>query len=417
MELMTLDSDFQPDVLVENYESLIWTERYGAAGDFQIKSADVDYLFHKLPRESFVCLRESTVPMVVEVVKINKPPRAAPSIEISGRSFETVLERRAAAKTVPTGTNTRSAWLMAASNESDAAYRALRTVLGDEAQFQSGDQVLPLLTPVLDALDAIPEIDLVMPADYNTSAWTSAVTYATGDIVGSGTTIYQALSGNTNVTPAGNPATWAVLYTGLPGTWGDASRIIEINPGDLYTTVMELIATNHHGIKAVRPDTGSTQIGIEIYNGADLTDSVVFDVRFDQFDDSTYLLSEQGSTNVAYAYGPGRARKVLKTAAAEPSGLARRVLLLDLVTESNASTAESLNSRGLIELYNYNATALFDGQISIQLAAGYNSDYFLGDILKLTGEYGLSEDVRVAEFIRSSDKSGTKAYPTFEAVS
>ena len=143
---------------------------------------------------------------------------------------------------------------------------------------------------------------------------------------------------------------------------------------------------------------------------------MVFDAKFDQFEDATYLLSYTGSANWAYVFSTSASQTVAKNTSPEPSGLDRRVLYLDVSSETGTDSEESRRTRGLIELYKYNATALFDGQIAEQVADGYNRDYFLGDIIRLDGEYGLSEFVRVAEFIRSDDNTGSKAYPTFEVV-
>ena len=225
-----------------------------------------------------------------------------------------------------------------------------------------------------------------------------------------------SLTPNLNQDPSTKPAYWTQT-TGQAGDWGPA-RTIEIQAADLYNTVRELLETSRRGIKAVRPGPGGTQVTLEIYNGADLSSTVVFDARFDQFDSATYLLSEQGSMNVAYVYGnlaTGN-EQILKTTAAEPAGLARRIILVDAVNDNTVTTPEARIARGLIELYKYNATALVDGEISQQIASGFNKDYFLGDILKLVGEYGLTRNVRVEEFIRTSDASGEKAYPAFQAV-
>lgn len=417
MELMTLDSTtLQPVSLVENYQTLVWTERYSKAGDFQITSNDVNYLINALPLETYVSLRESTVPMIVEAHKIEKKAQSAPLITVVGRSFETVLERRASVKTLPSAA-LRTPWLLPAASASDAAYRAMRMVLGDVLITKGGVSILPALSPAVSANDAIPQISLTLPADYITPAWSSTIKYSPGDLAAVGTTIYQATSAanNLNVPPASNPTFWTALYTGQSGVYGTSFNY-EIQPADLYSTVMALLGTNHHGLKAVRPVIGATKVALEIYNGADLTSTIAFDAKFDQFDSSTYLLSHQGESNVGYVYGPNGSQSVLKTAAAEPSGLARRVLLVDDTNDANANTTDSRTTRGLIELYKYNATALFDGQIAEQVAAGFNSSYFLGDILTLNGEYGLSEQVRVAEYIRTSDATGSKAYPTFEAV-
>lgn len=372
MELVTLDDNFQPAELVERSGSLIWTERYSIAGDFELTTTDVERMLNLLPLESYVSIRESTVPMIVESHKIGKTKQGAPTLLVKGRSFETVLERRAAVKT-NTGKvdSPRIEWFEQRGKPSDAAFQVIRQIIGDVAHPPkiSGSQV-----PILSAKDTIPEIELILPADYDIS---TINTY-------------------------------------------------EIKPGNLYSVVLELINANHHGLKAVRPDKDGTKVGIEIYNGANLaTDpdpsvNVVFNARFDQFEESTYLLSYAGSTNWAYVFSKTDAQEVEKNLVTvenpEPSGLDRRVLLVDITNEEGVETPEARKTRGLIELYKNNATALFDGKIAEQVAAGYNRDYFLGDIIRLDGEYGLSENVRVAEFIRSDDSTGSKAYPTFEVA-
>lgn len=362
MELLTLNSSFQPDKIFEGYQSLIWSERYSKFGDFQLTTSNIASTIASLPLESYVSLRDSTVPMLIETHKIEKKKNAAPLLTVTGRTFEyCALSRRLSVNSLPSGT-LRPFWAMPASKESDAAYKALRVVLGDIARSQGGTSVLSSISPAVSAYDAIPELDLILPNDYETAS----------------------------------------PYT------------FEIKAGELYITVIELIAVTNHGIKSIRPGSSGSKVGVEIYNGADLTNDLVIDARFDQIEDATYLLSATGSANVGYIYSSNGSQEVLKTAGPEPSGLARRLLLLD--DSSNAATVDVRNSRGLVELYKYNVTALFDGEVAEQIAAGYNTKYFLGDILKLTGEYGLSQNVRVTEFIRSQDNTGEKAYPTFEAV-
>lgn len=368
MELLTLDSNYQPSELVERYASLVWTERYSTAGDFQLVTTDVERMLNLLPLESMVTLRESTVPMIVEVHKIEKSITGAPVLTVTGRSFETVLERRVAVKVLRPWTGSpKQTWTETLMKESDAAFQAIRQIIGDVAH---ADPPLAAVTPMIVIADAFPMIQLIPPADYN----------------------------KTGTSPA------------YP---------IEIKSGNLYTTAMELIAVNHHGLKAIRPIPGATKIGIEIYNGADLTNTVVFNAKFDQFDDATYLLSEAGSTNWAYVFSKTNSMQVskVKIPAGDPvpSGLDRRVMLVD-VPDDALDTTQNRTTLALIELYKYNVTALFDGKIGDQVAASYNRDYFLGDIIRLDGEYGLSQNVRVAEFIRSEDSGGSRSYPTFETI-
>lgn len=373
MELLRLVSDpgstdfLQPDRVIENYESLIWSERYHPAGDFQIVSSDVKRTMGLLPLEGYVTLRESTVPMVIESYKIESVKGKAPKLTVNGRTFETVLERRGSVNTLDlTSTNARLPWSIFADKISDAAYKAIREVIGDIARSN-------LPAAVLEASrsgDVIPEINLPLPSDYTT------------------------------------------------GT----SKEYPIRSGNLYAVILEMLETNHHGIRAVRPTTpGKNTIDLDIYNGADLRETAVFDAKFDQFDNATYLLSNQGSMNLAYIYGPNGASIRQKNNGPEVTGLKRRVLVVDGTNEDTLNSDANRQARGLIELYNNNATALFDGETSAQIAELYNKPvndggYGLGDILKLRGEYNLDRDVRVAEFIRSSDSSGESAYPAFQVI-
>jgi len=428
MEFQKLNSVFQPTEVIDDnqYESLIWTERYSAAGDFQLVSANISKCMQLMPLESYVSIKESTVPMIVESHKIVKQKNSVPKIEIKGRSFESVLERRGSVFTMPSG-SARPAATFTMTKSSDAAYWTLRYILGDSVRSVGGTS-LGALSPIISPLDAIPEINLLPPADLavnSAPAWNSSTTYAAGTqvsrLIGSDTYIYKAVSTNTNVDPG----------VGTPSQWTNLGKLItiDIKAGNMYSTVMELLQSNHHGIKAVRPPNGGTKttVDIEIYNGADLTTSTVFDAKFDQFDDATYLLSAQGSTNIAYVYGGGTGAPAggtivrKNTAGAEVSGLARRVLVVDEMSDATLNTTAIRTSRGLVELYKNNAIAIFDGELARQVADMYNKNvnsggYSLGDIVQFNGDYGLSRKVRVVEFIRTFDATGESAYPAFEVI-
>lgn len=414
MELTTLNESFQPDLVVENYSSLIWTERYSTNGDFELTTRDIANTMNLLPLESYICLRESAVPMVVEVHKIEKDKNGVAALTVSGRSFETVLERRGSTRLVWGPYSGVPVWTKAAAKESDAAFMALRQTIGDADQYLAGSLVLPQVNPGMSTDDAIPEVKLVLPADYSVLSWDASIMYERSDVVSiaSGVWEYTDPTPSYGDNPDGPSGKWTQLSaTPLPAV--PPTRSYEIRPQNLYKTITDLISVNYHGIKATRPLPGATQVEIEIYNGADLTGEFQFNARFDQFNKATYLLSKRGSANSAYVFGPNGLDFVQNAAA---TGLDRRVVIIDISGDASAEDPVVRSSRGLIELSKNHPTALFGGEISTQVASGYNSDYFLGDIIKLVGEYGLYENVRVAEFIRTSDSTGEKAYPTFEVV-
>lgn len=427
MELQKLNGVFQPTEVIDDnqYESLIWTERYSTAGDFQLVSSDISRCMQLMPLESYVTIKESTVPMIIESHKIVKRKNSVAKLEIRGRAFESVLERRGSVISLPTGA-ARAVWTNDAVKSSDAAYHAMRGVIGDVARSVGGVS-LGSQAPSVSALDAIPEINLVVPADLAMATapiWSSGPTYSAGTQVRvefspTDVKVYRAVQTNSNQNPPSNTTYWTLL--------GTVAKV-EIKAGNLYSVVQELIQASRHGLKSVRPPNGDTKttVDVEIYNGADLTTSTVFDAKFDQFDDTTYLLSAQGSTNLAYVYGGSGAaaggtavRK--NNAGAEVSGLARRVLVVDEQSDATLNTADIRTSRGLVELYKNNAIAIFDGELAKQVADMYNvsvnsGGYSLGDIVQFNGEYGLSRQVRVVEFIRTFDATGLSAYPAFEVI-
>lgn len=46
----------------------------------------------------------------------------------------------------------------------------------------------------------------------------------------------------------------------------------------------------------------------------------------------------------------------------------------------------------------------------------YGSDFFKGDIVQVTNEYGIEAKTRIVEFVISQDVNGIDTYPTFETV-
>lgn len=432
MEFLVLNDDFEAVKMVENYQSLIWTERYSKNGDFELKTGAIQetlnllYNYDDPDQEIYVSLRDSTVPMIAEVFRIDKPKNSGPILTVTGRSFETVLERRAAMFRTPSEFSTgKEPYNIVCVKSSDAAFRAMREKVGDDIYFGGPGEFAPGINPIPIQDQFVRDDDSRIitfppPADYMRikqpgetaltlpPTWSSATTYVKGyyvtylDDVHGNDIIYVSKNAvaSGGAAPDVNTANWQKVQ-------------FEIAAGNLYASVMEQLAINFHGLKAVLPEPGSRTARIEIYNGADRTNEVVIDARFDQFDDTSYLFSNQGSTNVGYVVGPSASEQVPKTVGAElTTGMKRRVLYSDLSGE----TTPNLHDRGLIELYKYNATAIFDGQIAESVSSGYNKNYFLGDIIKLTGEYGLYRNVRIAEFIRSSDATGEKSYPALEVV-
>lgn len=364
MDLMTLNSSNQPAKMVEQYDSLIWTERFNTMGDFQIQTGDVDRFMALLPEGTVVSLRESNVPMIVETHLIERKKNTPTKLTIKGRAFESILDRRISIQAVQGGSVD---WNVVAKIPSDVAYYIMKYICVDG---------------LVDANDIFPGamVQFTAPADYLTGTGPNrSFSVPRGNLLAAVLTYLQT---EAVADPSTTPATPAVVQ---------------------------------HGIRSVRPNSAGTANAIQIYTGTDRSGTVYFDGTRDLLDDGSYLFSKVGSANTAYILGDSAAVTLNGTGAAV-SGMNRRVTLVDGST-SGVSDQASLTEHGKMSLADAKETAAFDGSINQDLSPyTYGVDYFLGDLVKLVGDYGMSSKARVTEYIRAEDSNGVKAYPTLTAV-
>lgn len=75
-----------------------------------------------------------------------------------------------------------------------------------------------------------------------------------------------------------------------------------------------------------------------------------------------------------------------------------------------------LDDRALKELKQHPNIRSVDGEVAPTNLFLYGRDYALGDLIEVQGPSGFSDVSRVTEYIRSQDSSGENSYPTVEAV-
>lgn len=368
MDLITLDANNQPAKLIENWDSLIWTERFNTVGDFQITTGNVDSFMNLLPEGTVVSLRETNVAMIVETHQIDRPKNQPQKLTIKGRSLESVLDRRVS---IPAVTANPVDWNVNFKQPSDAAAYVMIVCTGQHGT-----------VPPADPADVFPAsfITFAYPADYNTSTGpTRAYTIPRGKLLD---TVLQLIQTEAKADATTTPATPVIVP---------------------------------HGIRAIRPSNATTYILVQIYTGVDRSATVYFDATRQLLDDGSYLFSKIGSATSAYVLGASSFK--LEKGASTPTGMARRVTLVD-ATSSGITNADTIKAAGVQSLSEAKETALFDGSINQDINPyKFGTDYGLGDLVKLVGDYGLTKTARVTEYIRSSDATGNKAYPTLVTVS
>lgn len=94
MGLFVLNADFESIAVIDTYESMIWTDRYNAYGDFEIYFAMDESLLEYIKEDYYLWLKESDHSMIIEDIKIDADTEEGNRLIVTGRSLESILERR-----------------------------------------------------------------------------------------------------------------------------------------------------------------------------------------------------------------------------------------------------------------------------------------------------------------------------------
>lgn len=96
MDIWIYNDDFERLDIVDSASSLIWTQRYRQAGDFEIYIPATAALLDLLQEDRLVGLADGkdTMLCIIEKVHISNEEEAGDYLTVTGRSIESILERR-----------------------------------------------------------------------------------------------------------------------------------------------------------------------------------------------------------------------------------------------------------------------------------------------------------------------------------
>lgn len=352
MELFVLNADFESIAVIDTYESMIWTDRYNAYGDFEIYFAMDESLLEYIKEDYYLWLKDSEHSMIIEDIKIDADTEEGNRLIVTGRSLESILERR-----IIWGQRIFSGNLQ----------NAIQTMLNEN-----------IISPSV-ADRKIANFIFVPSTD-------SKITSLTIDN----------------------------QYTG----------------DDLYTVIKGLCEENNIGFKIVLTD--DNQFAFSLYAGADRSYDqtenpyVVFSPNFENIINSNYFSSKAGYRNVTLVAGEGEGASRKTTVVGSASGLDRRELFTDARdissdtedgTLSDAEYIAQLRTKGLKNLADHMITTAFEGEVEVTRLFKYGEDFFIGDIVQITNEYGNENSAYISELIISNSDEGLSIYPTFKTIS
>lgn len=94
MELTVLNTNFEAIAIIDAFKSMIWTDRYNTYGDFELYTSVNAELLESLKPDNYLWNRDSEHCMIIENVEINTSAEEGNYLTVTGRSLESILERR-----------------------------------------------------------------------------------------------------------------------------------------------------------------------------------------------------------------------------------------------------------------------------------------------------------------------------------
>ena len=367
MDIVITDPDFHAIDIVDDFESVIWTERYADAGDVKLSVPDTGANRIRLPEGTFLSTPDSLDAMMIET-------RTAKEglLTLEGPSITAFLRNRIARDS---WSNLHKSW----------------EITGAPGWI-CGEIVRQMCT--------------------------SAGWITDGSVIQADVGIYEAIDkliiGSTVAgTSIKFPVPFGNVYDGVK-TVADAYQLgFRLYPANVTDNDHDLVFTTYKGIDRTRYG-GNNQI-------------VAFSSALDSLTDVTELRSIAGYRNVAYAWAPQITAQLYIVGiaydglAASTRNFERRSIMV-LADDINPDADTSNNGEGLRKLLeqkakdalaNNNYVKMADGMIVPQNAYRYGTDYNLGDIVELSTPNAGASSARITEYIRAQDKaSGYRAYPT-----
>lgn len=356
MEVYTLDALLRRTTVIDRFESCIWTERWQDKGDFELVVRSTLETRNLLKKGTLLAMNLSHRIMEVETWEDDVDSNGRRLLSIKGQSIEKILEDRVAKESLSNLT-TSPVWTLTGTPGVVA-----RKIFHDIC-----------VTGILDIADQVPLIfegDGFLPAS----------------------TISESI----------DPIT------------------LELEPVSVYTAIKEICDVWGLGFRLVR-EYDTSKLWFAIYAGSDRTTKqtglppVVFTPELDNLQNTSHVSSTVGAKNVAYVYSPVGFEMVFAPEVdPEIDGFDRRVLsvVADDITEETTDPSAAMIQRGKEALAKARAVEAFDGEINQASLYQPNRDYYLGDIVEVRNEDGVTNDMRVTELIYASDEQGERTYPT-----
>ena len=362
---------FERGTTLKDLKSSMWVERYLDAGEFEIVADLSSNLRNTLPIGSFISHTNTAEVMVVENHEIKNTDDGEPEIKITGRSFEVLLDNRII------GSN--QTW--PADGQAVSVYTLSSGLVWLQAKTLIEQHILAGV--ITNAFDAFRNVGVVVDP---------AVT-----------------------TVAGDP----------PNEARPLSR------GSVYKALLEVLNLANLGIRSLRPGSWSllpsnqnTHLALVIHRGIDRSKEVTFSYSSGEVINPEYFWSVRKSKNAALVSG-----KWLEILVTGPETYYdRRTMFIDASDLDDASSVlptgtartniiAAMSVIGRQALASQNELSISKVEISKNTTRyKYRTNYNVGDLVSVEGNYNASAIMRVIEYVEIEDETGENSYPTLAEI-
>lgn len=352
MELLIMDENFAGVSTLDIFESLIWTDRYYACGDFEIYMPCSEKMLSTLKQDMYLYLRESEHIMIIEDIQIDTDVEDGAHLTVTGRSIESILDRR-----VIWNLTTLSGGLQA----------GIKQLLNEN-----------VISPS-DPARAIPNLIFEDSTD-------SKITNLSLNAQYYGENLYDVICEVCESNEIGfkiilNDSNQMVfsLYAGTDRSYEQTENPYVIFSPGFDNLLNSNYISSKKTLKTVTMITGEGE-------GSDKKKAVA---------------------ECSNGAGSGLNRREMHT---DASGISQTD---GENTISDEAYTALLQRQGIDELAQNTRTESFEGEVSSGRTYTYGTDYFMGDIVQNVNEFNIKATSRVTEYIMSQDESGIERYPTF----
>lgn len=382
--------------VINGLTSVLWVERYREAGEFTLTAPATSDIKAKLPLGTFISHMNTYEVMVVENHAVKEDENGTQEISITGRTMEVILEQRGI------GSN---------------------MVRVDPPVDQLVEYALTASDTWVQGIELIADhIDPDNLIDDNNQFFNIEATYDVGGLT----------------TPFEYDPTVLPWYADATEPAGSGSNYRAFKRGDVYSALMELLAVDDLGIKTIRPGPwvlpgpiglpgpwtatvfGPTTAFV-IHNGKNRSHKIIFSYQNGEIESAEYLWSNKKLKTHALVQGKWVERLVGDVGV---TGYDRRVMYVDgaFIDESFDVAPAGADLTAIKDSMDVYGAMLLAAQTNVSLIKvevkktpsnlAYRTDYNIGDIVRIEGNYETVSLARVVEYVEVYNQAGESGYPT-----